>query len=440
MIRHMERYLIIFNNGGKLMKNIHVLLLNYSNSTTLKKALNSLNFIHQRVGSITVLEEKLDISSIDQEIKHIVLLQNDLGKTLNDYIEKISHEYVLFLYDQDYLNRNIKNINLQLYDYQYVMTYPYRFKDKVIQRPFLIKTSFLKQTNFFLKYQIPFKEALLSAWLSTLDKAYIVNEHGDFINQTIKDGTTNTLQKLNFIEKYEYDLKQEINTPSLSVIISNYNMVQYVNTAISSCLLQSSPPEQILVIDDGSTDNSYKEMEKWEEVPQFRLFKKENRGKARSLNDLLPYIETDFVIELDADDWFDPNAFSIIKNHLRGILDDVAVLYGNLRIWKQTLLGNVKYKGIKKGRIVSNKSELLSYPFPLGPRIYRTSSLKQNNGFPITKFENGRMYEDVSILNALLKESRLLYKDFTVYNVREHELSITKKKQFDWSDFIKYLE
>jgi len=427
------------------MKNIHVLLLNYSNSTTLRKALNSLNFIHQRVRNITVLKQtnssfKSDISFFNHETKHVTLLQNDLGKTVNNYIQKLSCDYILFLYDQDYLTPNIKNINLQLNDNQYVMTYPYMFKDKVIQRPFLIRTSFLKQTNFFSKYQSPFKEAILSAWLSRLKKSYIINGEGDFINQAIKDGTTNTLQKLNFIEKYQYDLEQGINSPSLSVIISNYNMAQYVGTAISSCFLQSSPPEQILVMDDGSTDSSYEEIEKWVEFPQFKLFQKENRGKARSFNDLLPYIETDFVIELDADDWFDPDAFLIIRNHLRGILDNVAVLYGNLRIWKQMCLGNVRYKGIKMGKIVNNKSELLSYPFPLGPRIYRTSSLKQNNGFPIIEFENGRMYEDVSILNELLKESRLLYKNFTVYNVREHELSITKKKQFNWSDFIKYLE
>ncbi|MCM3774128.1 glycosyltransferase family 2 protein [Priestia aryabhattai] len=427
------------------MKNIHVLLLNYSNSITLRKALNSLNFIHHHVRDITVLKEnnsslKPDISTINQEIKYITLLQNDLGKTLNEYIQKLSYDYVLFLYNQDYLNANIKDVRLQLYDNQYVIAYPYTIKDKVIQRPFLIKTSFLKQTNFFLKYQTPFKEAILSAWLSRLKKSYIVNESGNFINQTIKDSTTSTLEKLNFIEKYQRDLEQGINTPSISVIISNYNMVKYVGTAISSCLLQNNPPEKILVIDDGSTDNSYKELERWREHPQFRLLKKENRGKARSLNDLLPYVETDFVVELDADDWFDPDAFSIIRKHLRTVLNDVAVLYGNLRTWKQTPSGGVKYKGVKKGKPIGNKSELLSYRFPLGPRIYRTSSLKKNNGFPITAYENGRMYEDVSILNALLKEHRLLYEDFTVYNVREHDLSITKKKQFNWNNFIKYLE
>jgi len=49
------------------------------------------------------------------------------------------------------------------------------------------------------------------------------------------------------------------------------------------------------------------------------------------------------------------------------------------------------------------------------------------------------MYEDVSILNHLLRENRLLYKDFTVYNVREHKFSITKKNPSNWSDFLKFL-
>ena len=101
---------------------------------------------------------------------------------------------------------------------------------------------------------------------------------------------------------------------------------------------------------------------------------------------------------------------------------------------------NVKYKGVRKGKPITNKNELLSYLFPVGPRIYRTSALKDNNGFPIIKFEDGRMYEDVSILNDLLKNTRLLYENFTVYNVRVHEFSITKKNHPNWSDFLNYLD
>jgi len=430
------------------MKDIHVLLLSYSNSTTLNQALTSLRSVHHRVEDITILEEpnlslQINDPAITERIKCIKLIQNDLGITLNKYIQELSCEYVLFLYGEEYFDTKIKHIVLELHDNEYVMTYPWIVKGKVIQRPFFVKTSFLKQTNFFSKYQIPFKEAVLPSWLSKISKSFIVNTSGDFINKTSMNISADNLQKLNFIEKYRYILEQGFNQPSISVILSNYNMADYVGVAINSCFLQTTPPEKILVIDDGSTDNSYKKLEKWSQFSQFKLFQKENGGKARALNELLPHIETEFVIELDADDWFDPDAFSIIRRYLEVLPNDVAVLYGNSRHWRQTNSEDIKYRMIKKGKSVNNKHELLSYIFPLAPRIYRTSSLKKNNGFPIIEFEDGRMYEDVSVLNDLLKKNRLLYQDFTVYNVREHKSSITKKNKKSysyWSNFKKNLE
>ncbi|GAB1804718.1 glycosyltransferase family 2 protein [Priestia megaterium] len=427
------------------MKNIHVLLLDYSNSFALNQALSSLNLIYHHIKDIVIMKEansqlKHSNSSINHEINYIQLLNDDLGMTLNEYIKTLSYDYTLFLYDQDYFTSEIKDVKLELSDNQPIMTCPYIIKNNTIQRPFLVKTSFLKQTNFFSKYQIPFKETLLSSWLSKLNKSCVINQKGNFINQTRSDKTICMLQKLNFIEKYQYETEKDTKQPSISVMISNYNMAEYVGIAVNSCLMQNNPPEQILVIDDGSTDNSYKELEAWNTFPEVKFFRKNNEGKARALNDLLPYIKTDFVVELDADDWFDPDAFSVIRKYLTKLSDDVNVLYGNLRIWRQISTGIVKYKRTLKGKKVNNKNELLSYQFPLGPRIYRTSSLRKNNGFPIIKFENGRMYEDVSILNKLLKEGCLLYQDFTVYNVRDHPLSITKKKSSNWSDFLKYLD
>jgi cellulose synthase/poly-beta-1,6-N-acetylglucosamine synthase-like glycosyltransferase len=352
----------------------------------------------------------------------------------------LSGEYVLVLYDNDFINSNIEDTRLQLQDTQHVMVYPYQVKDKVIQRPFLIKVPFLKQNNSFLKYPAPFKEAILLLWLSKLHKSYILNTSGNFISQINKNVSATLYQKIALAEKYQMNATPYLNKPSISVILANYNMSNYVEMALSSCFSQVHLPNQVLVIDDGSTDGSYEQLEAWRHFPEFQLFKQKNLGKAKALNSLLSYVETEFVLELDADDWLDPDAFLVIASQLQSISDDTAVLYGNLRKWKQTKSGDIKYKGTTKGKPVYTKEQLLSYLLPLGPRIYRTSSLKRNNGFPIIEFMEGRMYEDVVMLNKLLKNERLLYRDFTVYNVREHNLSITKKSRPKWSDFIKYLD
>lgn len=101
--------------------------------------------------------------------------------------------------------------------------------------------------------------------------------------------------------------------------------------------------------------------------------------------------------------------------------------------------GDVLFKGVSKGVGINNRADLLSYRFPLGPRIYRTFLLKEAGGFPVVAFENGRLYEDVSVLNRLIKNSRFCYRDFTVYNVREHKESITKNNDSKWNDFLKTL-
>ncbi|ADE72459.1 MULTISPECIES: glycosyltransferase family 2 protein [Priestia] len=427
------------------MKDIQVILLSYSNSSALQQALTSLNLIINRVKGVIVIDipdfllKVADSFTPQAKTEYVKLNNNHLGKVLNNYIKELSCEYVLFLYDQDYLNSNITEIQLELNNEKQVMTYQCTIKNITIQRPFFIKTYFLKQNIFFQENEVPFKEAILPSWLSLVNHYHLILEDRGVISQLSKDASTSNVEKIKFIEKYQSKVPNQIAQPSVAVMVSNYNMANYVGTAINSCFLQNSPPEQVLVVDDGSTDESYKVLEKWIYHPQFKLLTKKNGGKARALNELLPYIETDFIVELDADDWLDPDAIFVIRDYLRSLADDVAVLYGNLRAWKQVSPGKIKYKGIRKGSQVLNKTELLSYTFPLGPRIYRTLSLKENKGFPIIDFEDGRMYEDVSILNYLLRENRLLYKDFTIYNVREHAFSITKKNPSSWSDFLKLL-
>src|SRR5699024_9093705 len=216
-------------------------------------------------------------------------------------------------------------------------------------------------------------------------------------------------------------------------------MEKYIDTAVVSCLLQTEMFDQILIMDDGSTDNSNQKLKRLANEKQVKVFHKKNEGKAKALNELLPHVTSDFILELDADDWLDADACSVIKRYLSNLPEEDAVLYGNLRKWKQTS-EDVLFKTTSKGVAIKGVSELLSYQFPLGPRIYRKSMLKEVSGFPVLDFEDGRLYEDVSVLNQLLKKYPFCYKDFTVYNVREHQASITKNNDSKWQDFLQMLK
>ncbi len=376
-----------------------------------------------------------------QDIQHLMIRNQDIGAALSLALPHIQSPYILLLQDQDYLSPLVGPSSLELDASKSVMTCRHQLGSMVIRRPFFIKTSYLVTTTFPSVNQLPFKEALIPSWLSRVEKEDVLPIEKEWIKQAKKNSSATQREKFNFLRKYTAAPHTAGWTqPTLAVIISCFNMAPYVGATMSSCFFQHAQFEQLLVIDDGSSDHSYKELEKWKGNEHVQVFQKENGGKAIALNELLTYVTTDFVLELDADDWLDPNAFLIIKEKLSTLSQDVSVLYGNFRKWKQLPTGGVMYIGTATGKAVKNRKDLLNYRFPLGPRIYRTSSLKEAGGFPIVDFEDGRLYEDVSVLLQLLKDSRFSYQDFTVYNIREHDASITKKNHSKWNDFKQSLK
>ncbi|UFU00053.1 glycosyltransferase family 2 protein [Radiobacillus kanasensis] len=422
------------------MQDITAILVNYSDKSNLHKALHSLEKLSSRISSAFILtEDTLDTHTTQNKLiqhEYISIKGGDLGQTLNETIQKVSTPYLLFLQSTDYLSPTLQSESLNLPHPKAVLNTFYYKRDITIHRPILVLTSVLKEKPFYTNIQLPFKEALFPAWLSNIEPSLqLFNEK--VVRQSRIRNSANVIEKEKLVQKYQLQ-KSISDNPTISVLISNYNMGKYVETAVVSCLLQKEPFEQILIIDDGSTDNSFANLLQWNKIDHVQVFRKENGGKARALNQLLPYVKSDFILELDADDWLDPDAASVIKEHLSDLTEEISVLYGNLRKWKQ-VAGDVLFKRVAKGRSVSGKKDLLRYRFPLGPRIYRTYALQGIGGFPVLDFEDGRLYEDVSVLSRLIKSSASQYHDFTVYNVREHGESITKNNDATWKDFLRSL-
>lgn len=422
-----------------ILQDTTAILFNYSDQATIYKALNALKSIDAKLKSIIVLQaQKMPPVIWFKKLKVMTQSNNDYGQLLNEVISQLKTPYVLFLHDTDYLSPTVQPDSLKLPDKKSVLGTFHHSRNIVIHHPVLVRTSLLKKEPFLLINQLPFQEALLPAWLANVEsQQQVIKEN--LIRKSRINRSVNTLQKERIMEKYYLKKSDMQQYKTISVLISTYNMEQYLETAIFSCLLQNEPFDQILIMDDGSTDNTHQQLKRLEKEKRVNVFHKKNAGKARALNELLPHVTSDFILELDADDWLDPDACSVIKKHLSDLPEEVAVLYGNFKKWKQTDRG-VLFKKVAKGVAIRETADLLSYRFPLGPRVYRTSMLKKEGGFPVIAFEDGRLYEDVSVLNRLLKKYPFRYKDFTVYNVREHHASITKNNDSKWQDFLNILK
>jgi len=92
--------------------------------------------------------------------------------------------------------------------------------------------------------------------------------------------------------------------PVASIIIMNYNYADFLSIAISSALSQTYPNVEVVVVDDGSTDNSRDIINAYGEkiVPVF----KKNGGQASALNAGYKVCKGDIICFLDADDLFLP--------------------------------------------------------------------------------------------------------------------------------------
>lgn len=93
-----------------------------------------------------------------------------------------------------------------------------------------------------------------------------------------------------------------------SVIIPLYNKAPYVAKAIESVLSQTYTEFELLIMDDGSRDNSYEMAQKAILGHlQCKLYKQDNAGVSMARNNAVAFSQGDYLCFLDADDWWAPN-------------------------------------------------------------------------------------------------------------------------------------
>ena len=96
---------------------------------------------------------------------------------------------------------------------------------------------------------------------------------------------------------------------TVSVIIPAYNAAAYVTRAVESALAQTHKPLEILVVDDGSKDDTREVVRRM--PPPVRLIEKENGGPASARNLGASLAKGDWLALLDADDWWFPEKLKV---------------------------------------------------------------------------------------------------------------------------------
>ena len=220
--------------------------------------------------------------------------------------------------------------------------------------------------------------------------------------------------------------------PAVTVLVPAYNEEKVIGKTIKSILASDYPNFKILVIDDGSTDNTLTIAKSFETDTRVRVLHKENGGKFSALNFGLQHVQTEVYIAIDADTQVVPNTISNLARFFQ--VRKIGAVAGNVKVGnRKNLLGSLQsIEYIMSLNLERNAysflNSILVVPGALG--AWRTKAVQAVGGYL-----GNTLTEDAELTLRILREGfRLVYdKDSVAYTEAPATPTQLIKQRFRWT-------
>ncbi len=132
----------------------------------------------------------------------------------------------------------------------------------------------------------------------------------------------------------QHEIKRDGNLPLVSVVVPCYNHEKYVKETIESIINQTYKNIELIVIDDGSKDNSVEAIKEMipaceKRFPRFEFRHRENKGLSATLNEMVDWAEGKYFTGCASDDILLPSKISLLVEKLESSDDSYSVAFGD---------------------------------------------------------------------------------------------------------------
>lgn len=224
----------------------------------------------------------------------------------------------------------------------------------------------------------------------------------------------------------------------VSIIIPVYNVSRYLEKCLSSVISQTYQDIEVIVVDDGSTDDSYKVVEKYIAIDErIVLHRKENGGLSSARNYGLLKMTGDYLIFLDGDDFLAVDAISTLMSRFNDNDIDVSVGSAVYHYESDQIKKNNEFSYRLNDGVISSSEAVHQY-FADYKSIFLSACFKiyKKSVFEGIEFPIGKIHEDAYVFPIVYSKCRLIAtcKD-TLFYYLQREGSITNSVFTD--SFIK---
>lgn len=215
------------------------------------------------------------------------------------------------------------------------------------------------------------------------------------------------------------------NYPLISLIIACYNAKQTLGKCLNSVIQQSYNNLEIIIIDDGSTDETSKIYEDFQSKDErIKIFKQDNSGVSKARNNGIKVATGEYICFVDSDDWVESDYCSELYHSLVNENADISIVEASYEDENGNIVFN---KPISEEKIIDGKRALalllednVIQSHPWG-KLYKISFFKNIN-FP----ENLKCFEDYSTLFKIFdKALKVVKSNRKLYHYIQHDDSLS---------------